>query len=161
MAVRLSDEQIAELISGSKSSPDVDALLGKLKPASGHLRADVPVAAEGGREFRLKLRQSQEDLLDFSVILVYHMPDSNKQFRLQRHNGSSHQHRNRIEHTTIDYHFHRHKATERYQLLGAREDGYAEVADDFYDLRSALRRILEQCSFEIPHSPQLKLFEES
>jgi hypothetical protein len=45
---------------------------------------------------------------------------------LRRHNGKSHEHTNQIEAGAF-YDFHIHRATERYQELGMREDAYAEA----------------------------------
>jgi hypothetical protein len=66
--------------------------------------------ADGG-DYRLVLRQSILNPLDFSIILAYRPPKSNQLFRLQRYNGKSHEHTNPIEEETF-YNFHIHQATE-------------------------------------------------
>ena len=60
----------------------------------------------------------------------------------------------------VFYDYHIHTATERYQELGMREDSYAEPSDRFSDLNTAINCMLKECGFEVPHDPQLKLFEE-
>jgi hypothetical protein len=80
-------------------------------------------------------------------------------FRLRRYNGKSHEHTNLIEDVSF-YEYHIHQATERYQLLGAREDSYAEPTDRFSDFYQAVSCLMEDCGFEIPSGAQRSLFEE-
>lgn len=101
-----------------------------------------------GSKFRLILRQSVFNPLDFSVILAYCTPTTNRIFRLRRYNGRSHEHTNRIEGDRF-YDFHIHMATERYQELGMSEDAYAEPTERFADLPSALQCLLEDCGFTV------------
>ena len=105
------------------------------------------------------LRQSKINSFDFSVIVAVRVPQSSQIFRLRRYNGKSHEHTNHIEDVTF-YDFHIHFATERYQELGAREDGYAEPTDRYEDFRSALHCLIEDMNLEAPPDPQGKLFEE-
>ena len=112
-----------------------------------------------GGDYRLILRQSTFNPLDFSVILAYRPPKSNQLFRLKRYNGKSHEHTNPIEGETF-YGFHIHQATERYQEIGAREDTYAKPTDRFADFQQALTCMLKDCGFEIPLDSQGRLFEE-
>ena len=114
--------------------------------------------ADGG-EYRLILRQSTINALDFSVILVYRPQKSNQLFRLKRYNGKSHEHTNPIEGETF-YDFHIHQATERYQEIGAREDTYAKPTDRFADFQQAISCMLKDCGFETPLDLQGRLFEE-
>jgi hypothetical protein len=74
---------------------------------------------------------------------------------LRRYNGKSHVHGNRIEGTTF-YDFHIHTATERYQLLGSREDTFAEPSRLFTNLSLALDCLVQDCGFE-GANPQLSL----
>ena len=119
----------------------------------------VPAIPGYGNEFRLVLRQSSLNPLDFSLILAVCPKDTNQVFRLRRYNGKSHEHTNHIEANTF-YDFHIHTATERYQELGTREDAYAEPTNRFSDFHSALRCVLADCRFEVPEDPQRTLFEE-
>jgi len=112
-----------------------------------------------GSDFRVILRQSLINPLDFSVILVYRPPKSNQLFRLRRYNGKSHEHTNSIEGETF-YDFHVHEATERYQEIGGREDTYAQTTSRFSNLHQAVSCMFHDCGFETPFDPQMKLFEE-
>ena len=108
--------------------------------------------------FRLILRQSLFNILDFSIILAYRPPNSNQLFRLRRYNGKSHEYTNIIEQEKF-YDFHIHHATERYRQIGAREDSYAEPTNEFSDFQEAVSCIIKECGFEIPPNTQMPLFE--
>ena len=110
-------------------------------------------------DFRIILRQSFFNPLDFSIILSFRPLHSNRIFRLRRYNGKSHEHTNTIEEDTF-YDFHIHQATERYQMIGAREDTFAEPTDKFSVFHEAISCMLKDCNFEVPVDPQRKLFEE-
>lgn len=108
-----------------------------------------------GSEFRIIIRRSQFNPLDFSVIPAHKVPMSNELFRLRRYNGRSHWHTNPLERQTF-YDFHIHQATERYQVLGAKEDHYAVPTDKYADLDGASTCMLSECGF-IGGSPQPRL----
>jgi hypothetical protein len=80
-------------------------------------------------------------------------------FRLQRHNGKSHEHTNQIEGNTF-YDFHIHLATERYQEIGMREDAFAKPTDGYADFHTALLYMFENCGFKVPPNNQKLLFGE-
>ena len=66
---------------------------------------------------------------------------------------------NLIEKTTF-YNFHIHKATERYQILGSREDAYAEQTDRYIDYLTAYQCFLSDVNLiDLDKSPSL--FEET
>lgn len=127
------------------------------KPKRGHSEVELDITGVRGSEFRVLLRRSNFNPLDFSVILAYRFPDSNQVLRLRRYNGKSHQHRNPDEQHAF-YDFHIHTATERCQSSGNREDSFAEPTDRYADLDSALQCLFRDCGFEIPEDPQGKLF---
>ena len=87
-------------------------------------------------EFRLILRQSSFNPLDFSVILAWIPAQSTSPFRLCRYNGKSHEHTNALDSQKF-YDFHVHRATERYQQLGLREDSFAEPTSRYQDFTVA------------------------
>jgi hypothetical protein len=157
MAIVLSDKEIAELISEPK--PVVQDFLKKMqpKPKHGHKEAELDIVGSKGSEFRLIVRQSEFNPLDFSIILAYRLPKSNVLFRLKRFNGKSHEHTNKLEGETF-YDFHIHTATERYQDSGLREDSYAEPTDRYADFHQALRVLIEDSNLQIPRSAQTTLF---
>ena len=159
MAATLSDQDIRKLILEKKPLPADFRTKLQLKPKAGHKERELDVNGVDGGEYRLILRQSNFNSLDFSVILVYKFAKSNLLFRLRRYNGKSHEHTNAIEGSTF-YDFHIHEATERYQDMGTREDAYACPSDRFADVFEAISCLLKDCSFEIAPSAQGRLFEE-
>ena len=147
----LSDEEIAALIAEAKTVPTG---LSPIKPMSErcqHKRKtfDIETTASGS-EFVVGVRQSCLNAYDFSVILGYKIPGSYTVFRLRRYNGNSHQHTNILERETIDG-LHVHMATERYQKFGnGKEDHFAERADRYFHLESAIACLLVECGFKSP-----------
>jgi hypothetical protein len=123
MAAILSDVEIARLLEEKKPLPADYRTKIQIRPKRGHKERELDLEGAGGSDFRLILRQSVINPLDFSVILVHRPPQSNQLFRLRRYNGKSHEHTNPIEEDTF-YDFHIHQATERYQQIGARENIY-------------------------------------
>lgn len=155
----ISDQDIKLLVNEKKSLPrDFRAKI-QVQPKRGHKERELDIKGEDGNDFRLILRQSLFNPLDFSIILVYRPPQSNILFRLRRYNGKSHEHTNPIEGGTF-YDYHIHQATERYQKIGAREDSYAEPSNRFSDFHQAISCIINDCGFEIPSGTQRSLFEE-
>jgi hypothetical protein len=157
MTVRYSDADIQGFIEEPKELPGDYLSLIRLRPKRGHREASLKVAGDRGSDFRLILRQSALNVLDLSVILAVLPPDTNQPFRLRRYNGKSHRHTNKIERATF-YGFHIHYATERYQEFSGVEDQYAEPADSFSDLYSALTRLIDECGFVPPPGSQRNLF---
>lgn len=157
MPVRYSDIEIRKLIDEKKPlSGDGPSRLA-LKEKRGHRERDIEVTGGNGSLFRLIIRQSKKNPMNFSVVLGFSSPGSNLLFRLLRHNGKGHPHVNRIEGEKF-YDFHIHQATERYQDLGMDEDAYAERTDRFEDFDSALECMLEDGNFTVPDELQLTLF---
>jgi len=113
---------------------------------AGHKESDIDFVGADGSAFRVVLRQSIHNVMDFSAILAHSPKSSTQVLRLRRYNGKSHEHTNKIERQTF-YDFHIHMATERYQLSGLREDAYAEVTSRYADLRGAFACMLEDCGF--------------
>jgi len=109
----------------------------RLRRKGCHGEQQLDVSGQHGHQFRLILRHNFLNPIDFSVILAYCPTDTNQVFRLCRYNGKSHSHTNRLEKLTF-YSFHIHRATERYQDLGAAEDAYAEPTDKYADFNGAV-----------------------
>jgi len=131
----------------------------QLRNKRGHKERELDVDGAQGGKYRIILRQSNFNALDFSIILAVSPSDTNQLFRLRRYNGKSHEHTNQIEKNTF-YDFHVHLATERYQDLGGREDAFSEPTDRYADFHSALICLLEDCGFEAPEGSQSTLFGE-
>ncbi len=159
MATILTDTDIKALLEERKPLPANYREKLQVKPKRGHKERELDIPGVSGSEFRLILRQSDFNVLDFSVILSYCLPQTNLCLRLRRYNGKSHQHTNNIEDRTF-YDFHIHTASERYQRQGMREDGFAEPTSRYADIHSAIRCCLSDCGFDIPDDGQTSLFEE-
>jgi hypothetical protein len=154
----LTDSQIAALLKEPKSLPSD---LANLTPALrnmkiGHKEGQYEVVDAAGNDFRVIIRQSNFNVLDFSVILAYLPKTSSQVLRLRRYNGKSHEHTNQLERVTF-YGFHIHTATERYQRERDKEDGFAEVTDRYNDLAGAIDCLIEDCGFQRPenHAPRM------
>ena len=107
MAAIFSDEDISRLIQERKPLPDDYRTKIQIRPKLGHKERELDVKGADGGDYRLILRQSIFNPLDFSIILAYRPPKSNQLFRLQRYNGKSHEHTNPIEGQTFyDFHIH-------------------------------------------------------
>ena len=156
MAATYTDSEIAALVREPKPLPQDWRAQTRVHPKRGHKERELNFTSGEGGKFRLILRQSTGNPLDFSVILAVQIPQSNQLFRLRRHNGKSHEHTNHMEGETF-YDFHIHMATERYQEIGSREDAYAEMTDRYSDFDGAIDRILEDAGFEFPPDDQLQL----
>lgn len=148
----ISDAQIADLIREAKTTPNGLSPAVKLNEHGKHKRKEFQVSSASGNEFVVKLRQNTLDVLDYSAILGYRIPQSNVVFRLRRYNGK-HTHTNPIEKEKIDG-FHVHEATERYQRRGPKEDSYATLTTRHTTLQDAIQCLLEDCGFDAPPREQ-------
>jgi hypothetical protein len=151
----LDDAQIVALIDEPKPTVEPASLTPTTRKGS-HREAQGSITTVKGSSFRLIVRQSTLDPLDFSVILGYELPETTRVFRLRRHNGNSHDHPNRIE-QTVARGFHVHLATERYQLAGYEEDGYAETTNSYSDLAGAIRSMIAVANFKPPRQESLPI----
>lgn len=156
MAAILTDREIDALIHESKPLPQHWRRRFSLKPKRGHRERELDITGEHGSQFRLILRESMPNPLGFSVILAYCPATTNQLFRLRRYNGRDHEHTNILEQQTF-FDFHIHQATERYQDSGLREDAFAMPTDRFADFDGAIRCLIEDCAFVLPHESQLAL----
>lgn len=153
----LTDSEIQELLYEQKHLPNNYRNKYQLKEKRAHKESELDVTGIHGSEFRIIIRQSKINTLDFSVILGYRMPQSTRIFRLRRYNGKSHFHTNKLEGNGF-YDFHIHMATQRYQEGGFREDGYAETTDKYGDVKGAIECLLKDCNFIVPGHEQESLF---
>jgi len=159
MAINLTEADIKNFLKEPKQLDQEFRQKIRLRDKKGHKEQELDVTGANGNEFRLILRQSNYNPLDFSIILAYCHPKINQLFRLRRYNGKSHEHTNIIEANKF-YNFHIHTATERYQELGVREDSYAEQSNRYSDFNSAITCMVADCGFKIPKNAQQNLFEE-
>jgi hypothetical protein len=154
----LTDSQIAQLISEAKHLPADYLNRLQLRTKRGHRERDLDIEGDGGSRFRIVVRESDLNPLDFSVILAYYMPTTNRLFRLRRYNGRHGEHTNRIENQTFEA-FHVHVATERYQDLGAKEESFAQVTDRYATVTEAMACMVADCAFVVdePRVSELQL----
>jgi len=152
----LTDKEISELVQERKKFPTNYESLFQTREKKGHKERELTLQRSDSSQFKVILRQNSVNPLDFSLILAYIPPKTTALFRLRRYNGKSHQHTNKIERETF-YKFHIHEATERYQLAGFDEDGFAVVSPEYADIRGALDCFIKDCSIVLPLNSQLKL----
>jgi hypothetical protein len=153
----LTDKEIEDLLRELKPLPaDYHRRLA-FKPKRGHSEAELELTGVAGSAFHLIARQSSINRLDFSVILGYCPPQSHQLFRLRRYNGKSHEHSNPLE-KDVFYDFHIHKATERYQNSGYREDTYTERTDRYADVHQAIECLMKDCALQPPPDSEMPLF---
>lgn len=158
MAVNILDAEIAALIAEAKPLPEDYQQRIQTRPKRGHRERELDVDGVNGNSFRLILRQSLFNPLDFSIILAWLPPQSATPFRLCRYNGKSHEHTNTLESQKF-FEFHVHRSTERYQKSGLREDSFAEPTDRYQDFGGALLCLIRDCGFQLPVNPQSGLFQ--
>jgi hypothetical protein len=162
----LKDDEIAGLLKEWKPLPENWKTRLKPLPKSGfkHPQRDLQVCGVNGNTFRIVIRQSTVNVLDFSVILVFQDKDG-VEFRLCRYNGRHpSDHTNKLEKTKghanaiFRDQFHIHMATERYQQAGYKIDEYAEATDTYSSFDSALSEFIRANGFQSPQE-ELPLFE--
>lgn len=155
MKVYLDEEQINNLVNFEKELPTdfQDKLIAK--PKRGHSETQLVIPAPNS-EFRIIIRKSLLDPLDFSVILGYMIPKTNYLFRLRRYNGNSHEHTNHLENETF-FGYHIHMATLRYQQYGFNEDEFAVQSNNYTDTSQAINCLIKDCNFLLPSGLQLSL----
>src|SRR6185312_9691394 len=157
MAIRFTDDEIAQLLAEPKPLPADFRQRLRLHQKRGHREAALGITGVEGTQFWLLARQSSLNVLDFSIILAVTPAGGGSRFRLRRHNGKSHEHSNAIE-RDLFYDFHIHMATQRYQELGMKEDSYAEPTDRYSDLAGALECFYADCAIVLPPGGQETLF---
>jgi len=160
MSIVFSDQQIDEFVREPKPLPKDYRNTLVLRSKRGHREAELTVQGAQGHDFRIILRQSTHNPLNFSVILAVEVAGTNRVFRLRRYNSRTHPHTNRLEQETIVYRPHIHRATARYQELGVDEEEFAEPTDRFSTLDEALDCMFQDCGFILPEGAQVGLFEE-
>ncbi|HXE31508.1 MAG TPA: hypothetical protein VN515_06880 [Terriglobales bacterium] len=159
MAIRFTDDEIAQLLAEPKPLPADFRQRLRLHQKRGHREAALGITGADGTQFWLLARQSSLNVLDFSIILAVTPVGSGSRFRLRRHNGKSHEHSNAIE-RDLFYDFHIHMATQRYQELGMKEDSYAEPTERYSDLVGALECFYADCAILLSPGGQETLFPE-
>ena len=158
MELLFSDQEIIALIEERKVLPDNWSSKFKKRMNRGSNEYLLNITGEEGNKFRVIVRMSVSDELNFSVVLGVKVPPPKKFFRLKRYNGN-HEHSNTIEDEMVSG-FHIHTATERYQVNSVREEDYAEPTQRYTDVNGALKCLFADANFEDSNALQDTLFEE-
>ena len=153
-----SDQKITALIEERKVLPNNWRNKFRKRMNRGSNEYLLNITGEEGNKFRVIVRMSVSDELNFSVVLGVKVPPPKKFFRLKRYNGN-HEHTNTIEDEKVNG-FHIHTATERYQVNSIREEDYAEPTERYTDVNGALKCLFADANFEDPNALQNTLFEE-
>ena len=144
----ITEEFIEELISCRKMVTNP-----KTREVSkfGHKQVNYMVKAldDSGHKFELFTRQNLVEGMDddFSCGLRWLAPNG-ESLMLCRFNGSSHPHRNKVEHRDLGLVFHIHRATERYIAANQKPDGFASETDRYFTQQEALHCLLKDCRIE-------------
>ena len=154
-----SDQEIAALIRERKVLSNNKRNKFRKRMNRGSNEYLLNITGEEGNKFRVIVRMSVSDELNFSVVLGVKVPPPKKFFRLRRYNGGNHEHINPIENEMVTG-FHIHTATERYQVNSVREEDYAEPTERYADVNGALKCLFADANFEDPNALQDTLFEE-
>ncbi|MBC8184683.1 hypothetical protein H8E88_26610 [candidate division KSB1 bacterium] len=158
MSYYFTDEEIDSLISEEKFFPGTIEEIMNFKESDSHKRASIELPRSDGSRFIIKLRQNKNDINDFSAIIAFQEKNSNKDFKLRRYNGKSHEHSNKLE-GNKHYNFHIHLATRRYQDAGRKEESYAEETNRYSNIMGALKCLLQDCNVKTKLNPQTSIFD--
>ncbi|MBU4444234.1 MAG: hypothetical protein L6422_04375 [Candidatus Marinimicrobia bacterium] len=153
------DEEIQSLIAEEKPFGGLIDEMMNFKESDGHKRSSVEIVRADNSLYVIKLRQNLNNVNDFSAILAFQERGFNKDFKIRRYNGKSHEYSNKLEGDKF-YAFHIHMATQRYQDVGRKEESFAEATDRYSDLRGALKCLLKDCNVITKLNPQTSLFSE-
>lgn len=154
----LTDTEITLLLAERKPLPDnwQKRLCPRAKSDGSYTQCELDLNGSNGRKYRVIIRGSTINPLDFSLILVFRDEDGSD-YRLVRFNGrhpSRHTNKwekaRKLPNAVFHGRFHIHMATERYQLEGYEIDGYAEVTDRFDSFESALHAFVRSNGLILP-----------
>ena len=158
MATIVLDQDITQYLNEPKVLPQDYRKVVQKKPKRGHREQEICFDGRNGNQFKVVVRISDSNQLDFSVILGVIIPNTSRFFRLCRYNGKSYEHTNKIEDQTF-YDFYIHTATERYQREGFEEDTYATPSDRYSSIVQALDCMTIDLGFVLPEGDQRSLFD--
>lgn len=159
----LTDERIEALLRMPKRVTNPTARMGQ---DANHDKRDYLVQNDDGSErFKLFVRQNKSVSDDFSCGLMW-LPAGGENLILVRYNGSSHEHPNRLERTTISFACHIHRTTERYIQANLKAESFATGTAAYRTCKGALHALVVDCGitglatepdhpeFELPEPPQ-------
>lgn len=142
----ITDQEIVELLSEEKLLPANfrEQLTLKKKSDRKYKECDIYAKSNKGT-FIITVKVNIRELFDFSIILQY-ISENGFNYILRRYNGI-HQHKNILERTVIQG-YHIHMATEKYQRLSLRIEGYAELTDSYNNWKDALAQLIADCNVQ-------------
>lgn len=138
----LTDAELQKLIDTPKkmSTKGLKKLLER-KEENAYKRSDIELSSEVKHSFYLRIRESLDDPTDYSAILSIKLK-TGETFNLVRCNGSSHNHKNRIEKNNL-YGTHIHVATERYIENGYQPEAFAEESAEYNNINEAIEYLMK------------------
>jgi hypothetical protein len=150
----ITEQQIEEYINEEKILPAEFKPIFKDRNNQNFFEKNI--TCETGNEYKIIIRQSQINPLDFSII--FGIIINGKIFRIKRYNGDSHGHTNKLEDEQLEG-FHIHVATERYQKRGFQPEGFAKSTSTYSDWQTALKVMLRENNFKIKTTKDQKRLE--
>ena len=156
MAMVIPDAQIAEMIAETKPlSLTWRQGLAALQPRPANYESSINLVGCLGTRYRIVVRKHRQYQTNFCILLLLRIAD-NLEFPLLRYDGNSHRHKNKIEGNWIDFKFHIHRATERYQITtrGTAPDGFAFETENYQDLPGAWSCFFGDVNLKLPEGNQ-------
>ena len=157
MEIRYNDGEIAAFISEPKQLPDnyMKILLPDAEKCQNQRTVDI--TGNNGYVFRIFVKKHHKYEENFSIGFGVKRNNSKDIFILKRYNCKQ-QHTNFLESETI-FGYHIHTATQRYQEIGRKSEGYAEQTTRYNNALGALKCLIADCNFKKPPVDQYELFE--
>ena len=148
----LRDSLVSDIMSCRKTIPTGikdPRDMGSLKLDSGNYRRKIPLKSDR-YNLRMTIRKSEDDPLNFSVILSY--TDANGLiYIIRRYNGDHGEHKDQMTGRILSGP-HIHTITEEYQLRGYKAEGFAVETDRYRTLMEAINVFLKDMNitYELP-----------
>jgi len=130
----LTQDQISDLIKCEKRLIKASRKITINKVEMGSF--DLVATDQSGYKFSVYSRQNLRLPNDYSCGI--HWLVDGERFTFRRYNGSNHNHRNKLQKTSIGFVTHMHTASEMYIRANLKPEGFAEPCDRYKTLNGAL-----------------------
>lgn len=141
----ISDEKVDEIMRAPKYiDPSIDVRDLSLSKDGSYYTKNIALSCN--YPCHMKIRQTVDRPLNFSVILTHERKSGN--YVLVRYNGNHGSHTNRLTKETINGP-HIHYITEEYQRRTTHPDGYAISTDKYTDINGAIAAFMEDMHISI------------
>ena len=121
----------------------------EMKLERGSWRNDMRLkSVEGGHDFRVFMRKSEDFPENFSIGLIHRPTDGSEEIPLLRCNGPHGEFNREFDAAHPHYSFHVHRATEEMIASGARPESYAETCAEFASYEEALQYFIRTVNIE-------------